>query len=614
MKEKQEKKIKIILKPDYISWEELTILIRKAYAERKTQGLHFLATYQDVEQTIKRVGDGMCFIALYEEKLVGTVILKMNNAKGVFSQLAVSPKMKGQGIGNLLLEHVIKTAKQYNLNKLTCDTAIKAKDLINWYERKGFKKIGLLSYSTTNYYSVLLEKTIKGREKSSFQAKKQYLKSSTKTFLKLNKNGRTRKVWNLLPFRILKDIKWKLKFHKRENYEKKLIKNISGKKPIKIAFLLINESMWKYERIYKLFKEDPRFEPVVFICPLRTYGETIMLEELNNTYNSFVEKKYNVVNTYLENGNLLDIKKTFNPDIVFFSTPWNHSDPQFRIENFMNVLSCYVNYSYTTSILYDENYNRSTHNYCWKYFVESKFHQKMAKKHSLRKGKNTVVFGYPGTDNFIDEKYQPTEVWKKQTTKKKRIIWAPHHTIEGNISEKNLLNYSTFLRYADFMLEVVEKYKNQIQFAFKPHPNLRGKLNEHWGEEKTTNYYQKWDKGLNTQLEEGEYTDLFLTSDAMIHDCGSFLIEYLFTHKPVLYLINNETSKKQYNELGVKALENIPLGYSKKDIIDFIEKTILKGKDSHKEKRREFFETHLKPPNNKLASENIYEFLLKELF
>ena len=37
------------------------------------------------------------------------------------------------------------------------------------------------------------------------------------------------------------------------------------------------------------------------------------------------------------------------------------------------------------------------------------------------------------------------------------------------------------------------------------------------------------------------YFKIFLSSDCMITDCGSFLFEYLFTEKPVLFL---ESKKK----------------------------------------------------------------------
>src|SRR5699024_801734 len=120
---------------------------------------------------------------------------------------------------------------------------------------------------------------------------------------------------------------------------------------------------------------------------------------------------------------------------------------------------------------------------------------------------------------------------------------------------KNALSYSTFLDYAEFILQLANDYKDEIQIAFKPHPNLRGKLNDVWGVEKTNTYFQKWKCLSNGQVEDGGYIDLFATSDAMIHDSGSFVIEYLYTKKPVQFLISSEKVKEEFNEIGKEALK-----------------------------------------------------------
>ena len=54
----------------------------------------------------------------------------------------------------------------------------------------------------------------------------------------------------------------------------------------------------------------------------------------------------------------------------------------------------------------------------------------------------------------------------------------------------------------------------------------------------------EWESLSNAQLETGKYVDLFMTSDAMIHDCGSFTIEYHYTLKPVMYLVKGEEHTK----------------------------------------------------------------------
>ena len=69
------------------------------------------------------------------------------------------------------------------------------------------------------------------------------------------------------------------------------------------------------------------------------------------------------------------------------------------------------------------------------------------------------------------------------------------------------LSYSCFLRYYQVFLNIAEKYKDKIQIAFKPHPLLKVKLSKHkeWGQQRTEDYYKKWQNLENGQLEEDDY-------------------------------------------------------------------------------------------------------------
>lgn len=396
------------------------------------------------------------------------------------------------------------------------------------------------------------------------------------------------------------------------NQKKELKRLQNTNEVIKVAFLVYNESIWKADQLYRLLLSDSRFNPVIFVCPYTSGKDGILEFELQQTYTNFKKKNYNVILCKKEDGTWYDIKKGFQPDIVFLPSPWSLSLPQYTIANYYNKLTCYIPYGFKISNLYQAHFNMSTQNYAWKFFVETPIHLKLAGKHSRFNNKNVVVSGYPGMDPLLENKSKK-DVWKTQTKNKKKIIWAPHHTIP--LVKDNLLDYSTFLEYAEFMLELAEKYIEKIQIAFKPHPVLKNKLyrEEVWGKEKTDEYFQKWRNLENGQVEEGEYFDLFNSSDALIHDSGSFIIEYLYTNKPVLFLINNEEMKEQFNEVGKLALSKTDLGYNKEDIEFFINKTVIGENDQLFKKRKDFFDTYIKPPGNKTASENIYQYLLKEL-
>jgi CDP-glycerol glycerophosphotransferase (TagB/SpsB family) len=155
------------------------------------------------------------------------------------------------------------------------------------------------------------------------------------------------------------------------------------------------------------------------------------------------------------------------------------------------------------------------------------------------------------------------------------------------------------------MVALAEKYRDSIQFAFKPHQLLKFKLQKIWGEERTKNYYERWATMENTQLEETNYVDFFLTSDAMIHDCGSFTTEYLFVNKPVMYLTHDEHVAERFNPFGLKSFECHYRGSSVEEIERFLQRVVLEGDDPKRSSRDALFEKYLKPIDGLLPSQKI---------
>jgi len=394
---------------------------------------------------------------------------------------------------------------------------------------------------------------------------------------------------------------------------KKALRLIKNKEKIKVAFFLIHDSVWKYEGVYRLMEKDTRFEPVVVVCPYMVYGEETMLREMNQAMTSFKAKGYHVVKTYDENTNKwLDVKKELKPDIIFFTNPHKLTKDEYYISNYTNYLTCYTPYNFGNSHLYQMMHNQLFHNYLWRLFAETNFHKVLSEKYAANKGINVLVTGFPGTDVFLDPNYIPVNVWKQKDIQIKKIIWAPHHTIDN---DKSILSYSSFLIYADFMVWMAKQYEGKIQIAFKPHPILINRLYDHpeWGKEKTDAYFNQWKNMENGQLVVGDYTDLFLTSDAMIHDSGSFLFEYLYTGKPVLHTNRDDTISERMNDFGLLAFNLHYHAKNKEDIVAFIG-DILMNKDEKKEERDSFLNSELIPPNQRSASENIYNEIVKQLF
>jgi hypothetical protein len=390
----------------------------------------------------------------------------------------------------------------------------------------------------------------------------------------------------------------------------KALELVRAKDQVKVAFFLTHESVWKYDELYKLMVAHPRFEPLLFVCPVVNFGRENMLAEMHKTYQSFVNKGYLITKTYDEAiDKYLDVKTSFSLDLVFYTNPYQGlQDYRYYIKQFSNTLTCYVPYAIMTT-KYELFYNTDFHNLVWKIFSETPIHRQIAIDRQLNKGRNNVVTGYPGFDPILLQKNLDYSVWKNKNQELKKIIWAPHHSM------RELNQVSNFLEYWDVFLELAAVYKHRIQIAFKPHPLLQIKLEQdpNWGIEKTAAYYNSWATLENGQLENGNYTNLFLTSDALIHDCGSFMAEYLITGKPSLFMIRKESVMEQWSTFGKQAIDVHYQSRNKQQLIDFIENVVLREKDEMKDIRTKFVENILLNENKQTASEKIIHFLEKEL-
>lgn len=377
-------------------------------------------------------------------------------------------------------------------------------------------------------------------------------------------------------------------------------------RPMNVVFFATLSSMWKYDSLYQVMVEDKNFNPTIVVCPFVSRGEDFMRKELNRTYELFHSRGWNVVMGYdADKDRAIDVHE-LKPDIIFY-TESNTQHPDFAITRYRDCLTCYLPYGYNT-IPYAWYCTSLFHNQLWKFFIECEENARLIEKLSPIPVDNHCVVGYPMYDVFVQK--PKSDPWKK-FGKLKRIIWAPHSSIGNNCS---LVHFSTFLDYAETMLNFADTKKDEICVAFKPHPELKSNLYKHpdWGKEKTDAYYAEWEKRENTMIAEGDYVDLFLTSDALIHDCGSFLVEYLYTKKPCLFL-THEGRMAEINEIGMKAYDIHYHAILWKQIEQFIENVVIQGNDSMKATRDEFFKKVLMPRRGASVAENIQNVIKQEL-
>lgn len=380
------------------------------------------------------------------------------------------------------------------------------------------------------------------------------------------------------------------------------LKSLKGKNRINCVFFALFEEVWKYDGVYKLMSRNPRFNPVILICPIVNYGKENMIKRMEQCYSSFIKKGYQVLCSYNKNSDTyIDVRKELNPDIIFYTNPYRGLiDNRYYISEYKDILTVYVPYFMNSNNDFQLSCNLELHNLVWRRYSETEYHRQLSIKHAQNKGINVVNTGYPGIENFLGEKT------RNQNCKRKTIIWAPHHTIEP----VGIIFYSCFLQYYKIMIELVNKYSDNVFFVFKPHPLLRNKLYEKWGKKDTDDYYHLWEQMENTSLNEGDYENLFIESDGMIHDSASFIVEYLYLNKPVMRTLNGEDLSLMYNDFGLHCIENHYLACNRNDIEQFIQ-NVINGIDPMKEQRTKFVNEVLMPKGS--PSQNIINDILDSI-
>lgn len=390
---------------------------------------------------------------------------------------------------------------------------------------------------------------------------------------------------------------------KQNDIEKKLMLKVFNREKIRVAFFIFGEFVFPGKTIYEKMLKNPNFEPfiVVIVDYLRGAPPYSWTEKVYHSIAKKYEKVYLAFNP--ENGAPIDFSDKC--DIAFFSCPYEemlHPYNKITTLSKKDILICYLSYYYQGRMVFEEhNYSLDINPLFWKIFVENKYSFECFSKLSKNSGKNCVLTSYLKMDSL--SKYMI------RSRKRKRIILSPHHSI----LKDGLAHFGSFLMYADMYLKLPSLYPN-IDFVFRPHQLLRQNLNIVWGTDKTNEYYNKMSSYDNVEYQiEEDYLDTFVNSDAMIHDCGSFLAEYFYTDHPQCYCLKDEQEEKEeFLSFGQEMLKQTYRVYDPDKIIEFIDNVVLAGKDPLKQKRRKFFNKEIKL-NYPKSTDFIIDYIEKQL-
>ncbi len=381
--------------------------------------------------------------------------------------------------------------------------------------------------------------------------------------------------------------------YERAHDEAALVKAMRGKEVVSVEFLINSLSAWKTESLYAAMKDHSRFRPTISIPPTLDEADTQALRR------HLAAKGYE----FREMGP----RDHLEADVAFYQKPYAIFTERGGYAYWRNArtLTCFIDYAFhTTETTW--GLNLPFLNEAWMVFFENQECVDGAARMMDNRARNSVVTGLPMQDELMSGAQGGPDPWRTQAARKKRVIYAPHHSIEDDGG----LNLSTFLSVGEEMLEIAERHADTVQFAFKPHPLLRAKLNRVWGRERTDRYYTRWAEAANCQAEDGKYTSLFMHSDAMIHDCSSFIIEYLYTRRPALYMVKEGQRIGNLSDFARRAYDLHYKAGSAREIERFIDEVVVGGQDPLRAERDNFYASMLTPPGGRTACENIMAAIL----
>lgn len=337
---------------------------------------------------------------------------------------------------------------------------------------------------------------------------------------------------------------------------KQTVRNLANKK-INIVFVCHRPAIWgSLKTVYEECIKDPKFNVTIVTIPnkkqLPGAGLTHEIYESEGAENFFQKYSCKIINGYNYKTKKWFNLKSLNPDYLFFQTPYNICRPkQYNSEIVSKYCKlCYVHYGMlifkgeVQESVYPPDFFKHTHFVFSENQEQKKVMEDLAKK--IQSKLSCIITGYPRFDGLEAYQNANSAIWNfPKSNEKKRVIWTPRWCTNENNCH--------FFEYKDKLLDYVEKNQD-IDFIFRPHPqaflewNATGELPE----EQANAYKKRYSLCPNAKIDtQKEYLTTFYSSDFMITDISSILIEYFLTQKPIIYCHRTN----HFNDFGLKLAE-----------------------------------------------------------
>lgn len=364
----------------------------------------------------------------------------------------------------------------------------------------------------------------------------------------------------------------------------KYAQNILGVKlepneAVRMFFIAQSPAIWSsWRSVWKAANKDSRFIAKVVLSPFihpyssqaLTYDE--MRQCLIDEQVPFCPSEY------------FDVAG-FRPHVVFVQNPYDETRPEkFKIDCLIKAGArlAYIPYGlemgggvWNIAAQFDSLLHRSA----WRIFARSERHKKMFSKYCSVGNSHVVVTGHPKFDSHnANTCFKAPEQLIDKIRERTVILWTPHFSVGDPPT------WSTYKLYSEFILTEIQS-RQDLFLLIRPHPLFFQAMRQNnlWGIEGEQGFRQMINDSDNIALDENaDYLQAFSVSDALMTDVGSFLLEYLPTGKPMLYL--HHPDGLGMNDDG-ELVKYLYTATCKADIANFIDMIAL-GEDPLKLERQ----------------------------
>jgi len=300
---------------------------------------------------------------------------------------------------------------------------------------------------------------------------------------------------------------------------------------IRVVFFLQSASTWSsWESIWEACLRHPSVTPQIVLTPLQhVYGSSLDFDDckallINKDIPFYSHEAYKLA--------------TFRPHVAFIQNPYDSTRPDyFSIEALTEagVRIAYVPYGLDiggggANIRYQ--YDLPLHQMAWRIFARSHRHRRMFAKYCRSGCGHVVVTGHPKLDSYGRSSIAGLDIPQG----KKAFLWTPHFSVGVEPQ------WSTFQLYSEAIFNFFH-HRSDAHLIVRPHPFFfqAMKKNEIWDGQGEAEFRQRIQRSDNIILDEStDYRLAFAAADALLADAGSFLLEFLPTGKPILYLHHPE--------------------------------------------------------------------------